>query len=269
MRNAIELYLRYISMQARSQMQYRLSFFMDIFSTAVLNGFPLLGVALLVSRFGAIQGWSVGEIAFLAGMAEMSFALMDLIFSGFDPDAFSIMVRLGTFDQLLLRPVPMTLQVLGSRFVMRRLGRFLGGVVIFLIALTLADVHWTALKLIYIPVVLASLVLAFGSLFMAGGTLIFWTVQPIEAINILTYGGNEMITYPMTIYPTWLRRIFTYVIPFMLINFYPALFFLDKPDPFHMPAWMPFLAPLASALMFVVALLFWRFGIRHYHSTGS
>ena len=69
---------------------------------------------------------------------------MDMLFSGFDYDSFGPMVRRGRFDQLLLRPVDITLQVLGSRFVLRRLGKMAEGLIIFFFGLSQIDVHWTA-----------------------------------------------------------------------------------------------------------------------------
>ncbi len=269
MRRSTSLYLRLISIQIRSQLQYRVSFWMELFSTGVLNGSYFLSLVLILERFNNIMGWTLGEVAFLAGTIEMSFATMDLIFSGFDPNGFSAMVRMGSFDQMLLRPVNITLQLFGSRFEMRRLGRVLEGAAIFIYALSVAQVHWTLGKLLYFPVVYASQVIAFGALFMMGATLTFWTVQPVEAVNILTYGGNELMTYPASIYPAWLQRFFTYIVPFIFLNYYPGLYFLDKPDPLGMPGFAPFLAPLAAISMLALAAWFWRFGINHYQSTGS
>jgi len=202
-------------------------------------------------------------------MIETSFATMDLLFSGFDPDRFSPMVRLGSFDQILLRPINLTLQILGSSFITRRSGRILEGLIILIISFSFANIHWTLGKILYIPVIFASQVIGFGALFIMGSTLTFWTIQPIEAVNILTYGGNEMMSYPMNIYPRWLRNFFTFAVPFIFLNYYPALYILDKPDPLHFPGFAPFLAPLAAAGMFAAAIWFWKFGIRHYQGTGS
>ncbi|MFH1635408.1 MAG: ABC-2 family transporter protein, partial [Chloroflexota bacterium] len=186
-----------------------------------------------------------------------------------DPPFFGRQVRQGQFDQLLLRPVSITLQVFGSRFEIRRLGRIMQGIVIFGAAIALTDVHWTPVKVLYLPVVFVSLVSFFGGLFIVGSTITFWTVESIEAINILTYGGNEMMSYPMHIYRDWMRHFFTYVIPAIFLNYYPALYFLDKPDPFNLPPLAHFLAPLVGLGTLMAALTFWRFGIRHYASTGT
>jgi ABC-2 type transport system permease protein len=165
--------------------------------------------------------------------------------------------------------VGITVQVLGSVFHMRRLGRIAQGAVVLGIALHLVRVRWTAFKLLYLPVVLASQVLFFGALFVIGATITFWTVQSIEVINIFTYGGTEMMAYPMHIYQRWMRRFFTFVVPAIWVNYYPALFFLDKPDPLHLPSFTPFLTPLAGVATMAAALAFWRFGLRHYQSTGT
>ncbi len=269
MRRTISLYLRFISIQLRSQMQFRASFWLDVFTTGLLNFSYFVSTYLVLERIGNIAGWSIAELAFLYGMIEVSFGTMDMIFSGFDPDVFSRFIRLGALDQVLLRPVNVLAQIFGSAFVLRRIGRITQGAVVLGFAFAHLGVHWTPLKLLYLPVVMASQVAAMGALFMAGSTLSFWTLQRVEAINVVTYGGVEVMSYPSTIYPRWLRGFFTYLIPFVFMNYYPALFFLDKPDPLGMPGFAPFLAPLAAGLMLFVTLRFWRFGLSRYQSTGT
>lgn len=265
----MQMYGRLLLIQLRSQMQFRASFWMDLLSTGLGNGIFFLSIALVIARFDGVAGWSLGEVAFLYGMIEASFGMMDMIFSGFDPDYFSPVIRQGGFDQWMLRPVGLTWQVLGSQFLVRRTGRVLEGALIFFYAVTLLDVHWTVEKLLYLPVVFISQVIAMSALFIIGSTITFWTIERIEAMNILTYGGTELMSYPMHIYPTWIQRFFTFAVPFIFLNYYPALYFLDKPDPLGFPVFAPFLAPLAALGLFGAALLFWRFGINHYQSSGT
>ena len=265
----LHMYLRMLVYQLHSQMQFRASFWMDLLSTGMGNLVYFLAMALVIQRFGSIAGWSLGEIAFLIGLMEMSFGIMEMIFSGFDYDYFATIVREGKFDQVMLRPVGLTWQVLGSRFLVRRVGRILEGLLIFIIALSQVNIDWTLGKVLYIPVVLASQVLVMGALFMMGSTITFWTLQSIEAVNILTYGGTELMSYPMDIYPVWMQRFFTFVVPFIFLNFYPALYFLNKPDPLRFPPFAPFLAPFVALTFFGVALWFWRVGINHYQSSGT
>ena len=263
------MYWRLVAMQVRSQLQYRVAFLLESLSTLITMLLFFVSLALIFDRFGSLAGWTLGEVAFLWGMLEISFGMMDMIFSGFDPGSFGRRVRLGSFDQLLLRPVNITVQVLGDDFVMRRLGRVAQGVIIFVIALNLAQIQWTAGKVIYLPFVVFGMICFFGGLFVIGSTFSFWTVESIEAMNILTYGGSEMMQYPMHIYPDWLRRFFTFVVPAIFLNYYPSLYFLDKPDPLGMPPALSFVAPLVGLALLLGATAFWRFGVRHYQSTGT
>lgn len=269
LKHALSIYFRLVSLEIRAQLQYRASFLMDTFSTGIILAMFFLSLYLVMQRFGHIGGWRLGELAFLYGMVEMSFGLMDMIFSGFDPSNFGLRVRKGTFDQILLRPLPLTIQVFSSQFILRRLGRIFQGAAVLIYGFTQLDISWTWGKTIYLPIVVISQVAFFGGLFMIGATITFWTVESIEFINIFTYGGTEMISYPMHIYPRWMRDFFTFIIPAMLINYWPALYFLDRQAPFPVPAFAPFLAPLGGSLMLVMAFTFWRFGIKHYQSTGS
>jgi len=263
------LYWRLIAAQIRSQMQYRVAFVLEVTATLVTLSLFFVALGLVVQRFGHLGGWRVGEIAFLWGAVEVAFGVMDMIFSGFDPQGFGQRVRRGSFDQMLLRPVNVTVQVLGSEFVVRRLGRIVQGAAIFAFALWQVDIHWTVVKLLYLPFVIGGMIGYFGGLFIIGSTVTFWTIESIEAVNILTYGGTELIAYPMHIYPDWLRRTFTYVVPAIFLNYYPALYFLDKPDPLGMPPFVHFLAPVVGVAMLGIALAFWNFGMKHYQSTGT
>ena len=265
----LDIYRRLLGVQVRSQMTYRSSFLLDSFGVFMIIGFEFSSLALIFWRFNNLGGWQLGEVAVLYGLTTVGFGIMDMVFSGFDPGYFGRQVRMGALDQIMLRPVSITVQVLGSAFELRRVGRIAQGFIILGLAFYLADIHWTLAKLVLIPFVLFGVVCFFGGLFVIGATITFWTVESIEVINIFTYGGNEMMSYPMNIYPIWMRRFFTFILPAIFLVYYPALYLLDKPDPFNFPAFSHWLSPLAGLVVLLVALLFWRFGLTHYQSTGT
>jgi ABC-2 type transport system permease protein len=269
MGHALTIYRRLLGVQLRSQLQYRLSFLLDVIATALMVAVEFGSIALVFDRFGNIGGWSLGEVAFLFGLAEIAFGFADMIFAGFDPPFFGQSVRRGTFDQLLLRPIDITVQVLGSDFTLRRLGKIAFGSAIFVYAVNATSITWSIAKLVYLPLVVAGMLCFFGGLFIIGATITFWTVDSIELVNIFTYGGSFLISYPMHIYQLWLRRLFTYFIPAIFLNYYPALYFLGRSDPLAVPTWAPFVAPIVGILTLFAGLTFWRVGIRHYQSTGS
>lgn len=269
LRRSLNLLFRLLNIQIRSQLQYPVPFMLDVLSSAIVLGFFFVAFALTFTRFDQIGGWTLGEVAFIWGITEFSFGLMDMLFSGFDYDVFGPMVRKGQFDQLLLRPVNITLQVLGSRFVMRRLGKMAEGLIIFLYGLSLVDINWTFVKIVYVPILVICQALFFGSLVIFGATTTFWTMERLEILNVFTYGGSEIMSYPMHIFPRAIRLVFTYVIPAIFLSYFPAIYILDKSDPLNAPTIASFIAPLVATTLLLLALRFWRFGIQNYQSTGS
>ncbi len=261
--------MRLLNVQLRSQLQYRVSFLFLLLGTFLISLLEFSSLALALQRFDTIRGWTVGEVAFLYGLVEIAFGAMDMMFSGFDPQYFGEEVRKGTFDQVLLRPIPAAVQILGSDFGLRRIGRIVTGFGILSIAFSQVSILWTPLKVALVPVVLISMIVFFGALFVMGATLTFWTVDAIEVVNILTYGGSYVISHPMHVLQNWLRGFFTFIVPAIFLNYYPTLFILGKTDPLGMPAWGPFAAPIVALLTLTLSAAFWQYGLRRYQSSGS
>ena len=100
-------------------------------------------------------------------------------------------------------------------------------------------------------------------------TIAFWTIEPLEIMNAFTDGGAYAAQYPMTIYRSWFRRFFTFVVPLACANYLPGLAILGKEDPLGTPFWAPWVAPLGGPLFLLLSLQLWRLGVRRYMSTGS
>jgi ABC-2 type transport system permease protein len=70
-------------------------------------------------------------------------------------------------------------------------------------------------------------------------------------------------------YRWWFRRFFTFLIPWAFINYFPGFAILGREDPLGTSSAFQHLAPLAGPLFMLMALQVWKFGVRHYRSTGS
>lgn len=261
------LYFRLVSSRVRSQMQYRVSFVAETTGTLLVTALDFAMVVILLTRFRAIGGWTLGEVAFLYGASAVSFALAEILIGGFE-DFESWVVR-GEFDQLLLRPLPITFQMLTAHFATRRVGRLVQGLFALGVALALLKPAWSAGQWAFFPVMLAGGMLLFMAVFVIGATTSFWAPQAHEAVNIFSYGGQFMTSYPMHIYQQWLITLFTFLIPMAFINYYPSLYLLGKPDPLGLPAFMPFLSPVVAVIAFRLAIALWRRGVGHYQSAGT
>ena len=267
MSNAFRLYLRYIAISFRSQMQYRASFVMQSVGHFLITGIEFLGIWALFDRFGSLGEWRLPEVALFYGIVNVAFAISDATSRGFD--TFGGMVKSGDFDRLLLRPRSTVLQLAGQEVTLRRIGRLTQGLVVLLWGASALDIAWSPVKIaLTVAAILGGVCLFFG-LIVLQATLAFWTTETLEIMNTVTYGGVETAQYPLTIYRRWFRRFFTFVVPLACINYFPALAILGRTDPLGTPVFLQWAAPLVGIGFLTVTLQVWKIGVRHYRSTGS
>ena len=267
MLNALRLYGRYVGVSVRSQMQYRASFVVFALGHFIMTGLEFLVIWALVARFGSLSGWALPEVALFYGLAHLSFALAEGVGRGFD--TFSDLVRSGDFDRLLLRPRSSALQVAGREIQLLRVGRFAQGLFVLVWAATASGVRWTIAKTALVVLAVMGGTSLFLGLFVLQATASFWTVDSLELMNTVTYGGVETAQYPLTVYRDWFRGLFTFVVPLASVTYFPALAILGRRDPLGTSLLFQCLAPLTGVAFLVVALQLWQIGVRHYRSTGS
>lgn len=261
------LYLRLIGSRIRSQLQYRLSFWLDLGSFALLTWVEFATTAVLLNRFGAVGGWRLPEVALLYGFSSIAYSLAEMAGRGFD--RFEAMVQIGSFDGVLTRPLGSFFQVLCADFQLRRLGRTFQGVAVLVFAFASLPIEWTFERALIIPVTIASGATIFLALLVIGATSCFWTVRQPEVINIFTSGGQQITSYPQHIFNEWLRGVFLFVVPVAFASYPAGLLLLGRADPNGLPAWAAWAAPIVAALFLGAANLAWRTGVRRYTSTGS
>jgi ABC-2 type transport system permease protein len=261
------VYLKYVLMSFRSQLQYRASFLMMTAGHFLVTVVEFFGIWALFSRFGSIKGWDLREIAVFYGIISICFAVSEGLGRGFD--VFSDQVITGEFDRALLRPRTTFLQVLAHDFQLMRAGRMTQGVVVLVWGLADMAIAWSVPKAFLLAGSIAGGVMLFLGLMIIQATMTFWSTQSLEVMNSFTYGGVETAQWPISIYGGWFVKVFIFVIPLACVNYFPVMAILEKPDPLGSPAWLQWLSPVAGAAFFAVSLKVWDFGVRHYRSTGS
>lgn len=266
--NALRLYLRYLGQSLRSQLQYRMSFALLSVGQFVATGIEALGIWALFDRFGGLGQWTLPQVALFYGLVHMAFAFADALSRGFDVFGPQY-VKTGNFDRVLLRPRSTVLQLAGHELSLRRVGRLAQAALVFTWAIYMLDGSLGVREWLVLGTALLGGIALFFGLVVCAATLSFWTVESLEIMNTLTYGGVETAQYPLAIYDRWLRRFFIFVVPLGCIAYFPVVYVLGVEDPVGSPRALQPWTPLAGFAFLGLSLLFFRSGVRRYTSTGS
>ena len=107
------------------------------------------------------------------------------------------------------------------------------------------------------------------STLVIGAAMTFRTVEGSDFALLLSNGGMGLAAFPLEVYSSALRLIFTFLVPVGLCVYVPVLTVLDRDGPGPLgPGVLPLL-PVVLGVFGGLSLLAWRRGIRHYESTGS
>jgi ABC-2 type transport system permease protein len=266
--NALALYGRYVVTSLRAQAQYPTATLMLTAGHCAATSIEILGVFALFNRFGSVGGWTFGEAAVFYAMVNITFSLADMLSRGFEVFGTDF-VRTGAFDRVLLRPRAAALQLAGHEVRLSRLGRLVQASVVLIIATRLVPIAWDASTVAIAVWAVAGGVALFMGILVLQATLAFWTVDSLEIMNVLTYGGVQAAQYPLNIYAAWFRRVLTFGLPLASVAYYPVLAILRRPDPLGAPDWLLPFTPLAGFAFLAASFIAWRAGMARYSSTGS
>lgn len=216
---------------------------------------------LALSASGGIHGWTLAEWAVLTGFTTVARALWNTVFFGtLDiPD----MVRTGELDHYLVRPTSPLALILFSKVDTDVWIEIVIGSAMLGTALHFSGADVSPEVLVFIPLALIGAALVFAAMHLAVTALSFWLRQD-AMLSMLIWRLDSFAQLPMSFYPKWLLTVFSTVVPFAFVGYYPCLYVLGKTDsPF---VWA---LPLVGPLLFLPAVLLWRRGINRYSSTGS
>jgi ABC-2 type transport system permease protein len=248
-------------------MTYRTSFAILLIANFFITGLDFVAILVMFTNVDRLAGFGLAEIGFLYGGTSLAIGIADLLLGNID--RLGVRIRTGTFDAMMVRPIPLFVQSAADEFALRRFGRIVQGGVVLAWSIAVLPIEWTPAKVLMVPYLVVCGTLIFLALFTMGAAFQFWSTDGSEVANAFTYGGNTMTQYPLTIFPTELVKVLTFVVPVAFVNWYPSLFVLGRPDPLGLPQAFQFASPVAAVLVGALAMLAWRTGVRRYRSTGS
>lgn len=262
MRNSWKIYFKYVKMHFLVGLQYK-GWWMAIIQQFVMCIIELIPTWLMFYRMGSIGDWSMEHILLIYALATTSFGIAESFCDGFAAFPWN-MLRSGNFDRLLLRPKSLTLQVAGSVFTLYRLTRAVAGIGIAIWAMGRLGVPVTLFNILVIVLAIMGGVLMYSGVFIMSSGIGFFTIKALDWIFIFTYASYQVTRIPINYMPHFLKGIFTFMVPLLVVSYYPSVAVCGWGNPY-----LGLIAFPAGAVFLGFSLLVWKFGIRHYKSTGS
>lgn len=258
----MKLYFEFLSIHIKKAMQYKASFLLSALAQLFIPLTCFWGVQFMFMRFKQVDGFTYTEVSLCYAIVLLSFSLAELFFRGFD--TFNRMIGDGEFDRVLVRPRNEVFLVLCSRMDLERFGKGIMAIFLLIWALQNCPIDWCAARVMTLIFMILGGVVLFAGVYLIFAGLCFFTLEGLEFINILTDGMREHGRYPLSIYGKGVLTFCTYIVPYALVQYYPLMYLIGR----HNDA-RAMLLPVIACVFIVPCYLFWKFGVRHYRSTGS
>jgi len=175
----------------------------------------------------------------------------------------------GTFDQFLLRPASPIVQFLGRELQYTEIADALIGLTGISLAYTQLHLHWDGLKwgFFLIAIISGAIIELTVNLLIACSA--FWTGRSQSSFILVHQFYGLVHQYPIDIFGSAFRVIVTGIIPVAFMNYYPALFLLDKVNQAGSAWWLSYMSPLVALLLVGIVSAVWRLALQRYSSSGS
>jgi ABC-2 type transport system permease protein len=258
----MKLYLKFLGIHFKGAMQYKLSFLLVAVGQFLVSFNVFLGIIFMFELFHEVKGYSLSEVMLCYSIVLMSYSLGEMFMRGFD--MFAVTIGNGEFDRILVRPRSTILLVVSGRMELTRIWRILQSVGMLIYGILASDVTWNTARYFTMILMILGGSVIFGCVFMVYASICFFTLEGLEFMNILTDGAREYGKYPLDVYGKGILKICTFLVPYSLFQYYPFLYLTGRTDnPLYL------FLPAAGCLFVIPCYLLWRFGVRHYKSTGS
>ncbi|WP_199613631.1 ABC transporter permease [Paenibacillus alkalitolerans] len=221
---------------------------------------------VVLKKFDTIAGWTWPEIALLYSIGLFTYAI-GASFSFVQMRELEGQVRSGTFDGILTKPVNPYLYMICRGFNLGYIAHvFISGIVL-LWALSQLHIEWTWFKVVYFLLALLS-----GSMIQAGlmsviGACSFIWIRTGFLFSLF-FRLKDFISYPISVYGTFIQIILVFCLPFAFVNFFPSAFLLSKQTPL-IPEWGTWFAPLVGPVCFWIGYKFWMYCADKYQGAGG
>jgi len=259
----IKLYLYFFIQNLKAKLEYRIDFIIGIIATIMIQATGFAFISIVFTKIPNINGWSMYEVALIYGLAGAGRGITEFFFDSVWYLSWDY-IREGKLDHILHRPISPLFHIMADRVETHGLGNFCGGFAIVIISLIKLKVPFSAVNIIFIPLVMFSGGLIHFAINLFLSSIAFRLIDLRHLLD--TADAFSLLgKYPVTIYPQFLKNIITFILPFAFVGFFPAAFLLNK----TMYGFIGAFSPIVALTAVLLAVGFFNYNLKYYESSGS
>lgn len=259
---SLHIYATLQFLHLRTHLEYRLDFTIGFIGAFIQHLTGFIFIWALFTAIPEVEGWTMWEMAFLYALMVIPRGIVELLFDG--TWRLRVLVNSGEFDRILLRPISPFTQLFTQHFTVHGFGTVGLGYLILFYSSVEVNITWDLGKLIYLMVTIVSSSFIISSINLVTNCIAFWEPSATSALPFMVANTTELAKYPLRIYAPALQFIFSWILPFAFISYYPGVLLLDRPE----TTWISYISMLPAVIVILLARLVWRIGLSRYQSTG-
>lgn len=253
----LRLYLCYFKLNLIKHLNYRVNFLIGLLINLSGSLALFYFYDIVFEKLGTLGSWDKSHAMLLVG----SFIIVESLYVGISFHSLSFLPQLivkGELDRYLIRPISIRLSLAVQEI---DYGNILNG----LLGVGLI-VYYSSLRVISIAMILKFFTaIALGFFFLSNVlfflmSLAFWLGRVDELRDMLAW-IIELGSKPALVYPTVLKKVFYWVIPFFLIANVPTEFLTGERHSI-----IPFIGAVIPCLL--LNQIVWKRGLKKYASAS-
>jgi ABC-2 type transport system permease protein len=254
------MYILIVAQYIKARMAYKADFFMSLVGIFFRDLTGFLALMVIFKSIPLLDGWNFYQIMFLYFFSLLSLTPLQLLFDNIWQLRYHIVE--GSFIKYYFRPLNMMFYYMSEVFDLKGISQLMFACAGFVYS-------WLHLGIPIDKIPISLLLLASSSLIMVALMILaavpaFWIMNPFALLDLM-FRIREYSRYPLTIFNSVFRFLFTFVIPLGFMAHYPVGYLIGGKE----IGPIVFLAPLFGIGLFTLAYLFWVKGVNSYSGTGS
>lgn len=256
------LALEFWKLSIKSQISYKKDFIVELIIWFFYSSIPFFALSLMLQKYSSIGNLSIGEVAILYGVSQVSYDIARMIGRGFDN--FTDIVMSGDFDLYYIRPISIIYQILFSEIFLRRLAGIFQGFLLIIYGIAKLNVFSKVNCLLFLLITFITVIM-FLSFFIINASITLLTIKENLFFSYFLDLTSQVGYYPLTFLKNPIRFIITYFIPIGLCVYYPVITLINHGNVLSKLA----LSSFISGLLMVFAICLFNFCKKYYRSVNN